>query len=116
MQKEHIQLVLHVDEEGVMKPEVPKWAGKYYLDVDPLVIEDLKKRGLIYRVDEVLLVADEAGEDVKIGTPFLEGTNVTGTIMEQGRSDKITVIKFKAKVRYRRKAGHRQPFTKIKID
>ncbi len=66
--------------------------------------------------DEVLLVADEAGEDVKIGTPFLEGTNVTGTIMEQGRSDKITVIKFKAKVRYRRKAGHRQPFTKIKID
>ena len=52
MQKENIQIVLHVDEEGVMKPEVPKWAGKYYLDVDPLVIEDLKKRGLLYRVDE----------------------------------------------------------------
>jgi isoleucyl-tRNA synthetase len=52
MQKENIQIVLHVDEEGVMKPEVPKWAGKYYLDVDSLVIEDLTKRGLIYRVDE----------------------------------------------------------------
>lgn len=52
MQKENIQIVQHVDEEGMMKPEVPKWAGKYYLDVDPLVIEDLKKRGLVYRVDE----------------------------------------------------------------
>jgi len=52
MQKENIQIVQHVDEEGVMKPEVPKWAGKQYLDVDPLVIEDLKKRGLIYRVDD----------------------------------------------------------------
>ncbi len=52
MQKENIQIVLHVDEEGVMKPEVPNWAGKYYLDTDPLVIEDLKKRNLIYRVDE----------------------------------------------------------------
>ncbi len=52
MQKENIQIVQHVDEEGIMKPEVPKWAGKYYLDVDPLVIEDLKKRGLLYRVDD----------------------------------------------------------------
>ena len=51
MQKENIQIVLHVDEEGVMKPEVPKWAGKFYLDVDPLVIDDLKSRGLLYRVD-----------------------------------------------------------------
>lgn len=51
MQKENIQIVLHVDEEGILKKEVPKWAGKYYLDVDPLVIEDLNSRGLIYRVD-----------------------------------------------------------------
>lgn len=51
MQKENIQLVLHVDEEGMLKKEVPKWAGMYYLDVDSLVIEDLKVRGLIYRVD-----------------------------------------------------------------
>ncbi len=52
MQKEHIQIVQHVDDEGILKPDVPKWAGKYYLDVDPLVIEDLKKRGLMYRVDD----------------------------------------------------------------
>ncbi len=51
MQKENIQPVLHVDDEGMITKEVPKWAGKYYLDVDPLVIEDLQSRGLIYRVD-----------------------------------------------------------------
>ncbi len=52
MQKENIQLVLHVDEEGMMKKEVPKWAGMYYLDTDPLVIKDLQERGLIYRIDD----------------------------------------------------------------
>jgi len=51
MQKENVQIVLHVDEEGALKPEVPNWAGKNYLDVDPVVIEDLKTRDLIYRVD-----------------------------------------------------------------
>ena len=52
MQKEHIQLVLHVDDEGMIKPEVPGFAGMYYLDADAKVIEDLTKRGLIYRVDQ----------------------------------------------------------------
>ncbi len=52
MQKENIQPVFHVDDEGMLKSDVPKWAGKYYLDVDPLVIEDLQSRGLIYRVDQ----------------------------------------------------------------
>lgn len=51
MLKENIQIVLHVDEEGKLKPNVPKWAGMFYLNVDPLVIEDLKSRGLIYRID-----------------------------------------------------------------
>jgi len=52
MKKENIQIVLHVDEEGKLKPEVPKWAGMYYLDADPLILEDLNSRGLIYRVDK----------------------------------------------------------------
>ncbi len=52
MQKENIQIVLHVDEEGVMKPEVTGFAGTYYLDADAQVLEDLKKRNLIYRVDQ----------------------------------------------------------------
>ncbi len=52
MQKEHIQLVLHVDEEGIIKPEVTGFGGMYYLDADVKVIEDLKDRGFIYRVDQ----------------------------------------------------------------
>ena len=51
MQKEHIHIELHVDDEGMLKPGVPKWAGMYYRDVEPLVIADLTDRGLIYRVD-----------------------------------------------------------------
>lgn len=51
MQKENIHIEMHVDEEGMLKPNVPNWGGKYYLDVDPLVTQDLQKRGLIYRVD-----------------------------------------------------------------
>lgn len=52
MQKENIQLVLHVDEEGVMKPEVAGFAGTFYLDANDLVLEDMKKRDLLYRVDQ----------------------------------------------------------------
>lgn len=52
MQKENVEIVLHVDEEGMLKKDVPKWGGMYYLDADPLVLADLKERGLLYRVDE----------------------------------------------------------------
>ena len=51
MKENNIQIVIHVDEEGKLKPEVPKWAGMYYLDVNKLVNEDLDKRGLHYRQD-----------------------------------------------------------------
>lgn len=51
MQKENIQIVMHVDEEGHLKQNVPNWAGMYYIKVNKLVNEDLAKRGLIYRED-----------------------------------------------------------------
>lgn len=51
MKKENIQIVLHVDEEGIMKPSVEGFAGMFYLDADKMVIEDLTKRGLVYRTD-----------------------------------------------------------------
>ena len=51
MLRDQIQIVLHVDEEGMLKPEVPKWAGMYYLKVNELVIKDLQARDLIYKVD-----------------------------------------------------------------
>lgn len=49
MQKENIQIVMHVDDQGILKEDVPKWGGMYYLKADPLIIEDLKKRNLIYK-------------------------------------------------------------------
>jgi isoleucyl-tRNA synthetase len=52
MQEANIQVVLHVDEEGMLKKSVPKFGGMYYLKADPLIIEDLQGRGLIYRVDQ----------------------------------------------------------------
>ena len=63
-----------------------------------------------------MLVADEEGTDVKVGMPEVAGAKVTALLLEQGRDKKINVIKYKPKVRYRRKNGHRQPFTKIKIE
>ena len=56
------------------------------------------------------------GENVKIGQPTVEGALVKGHIVEQGRSKKIIVFKYKRRKRYRRKHGHRQPYTAIKID
>jgi len=62
----------------------------------------------------VLLLGD--GADVTIGKPFIEGARVLATAKTQGRGEKIIVFKFKSKVRYRRKKGHRQLLTTLSID
>ncbi|MBU1131807.1 50S ribosomal protein L21 [Patescibacteria group bacterium] len=64
---------------------------------------------------ETLLISDEEGNDLQLGAPILENKTVEAEVVEQARARKIDVIKFKAKVRYRRKAGHRQEYTKVKI-
>jgi large subunit ribosomal protein L21 len=63
-----------------------------------------------------LLVASEDGKDVKVGTPEVKGAEVSAVVLGEGRSKKVTIVKFKSKVRYRRSAGHRQHFTSIKIE
>ena len=63
---------------------------------------------------EVLLVGGEG--ETRIGTPLLDGTKVVGTITDQGRGPKITVFKMKRRKGYRRKQGHRQNFTEIRVD
>jgi large subunit ribosomal protein L21 len=63
---------------------------------------------------EVLMLSD--GEDVRIGRPVVEGASVKGHIVEQGKHKKILVFKYKRRKRYRRKQGHRQPFTAVRID
>lgn len=65
--------------------------------------------------DKVLLTANDEAT-IAVGAPYVAGAKVSATILEQGRGDKVTIIKYKPKVRYRRKMGHRQMFTKVKID
>ncbi|APD09441.1 MULTISPECIES: 50S ribosomal protein L21 [Thermus] len=55
------------------------------------------------------------GEGTRVGTPFVEGAKVVAEVLAHGRGKKITISKFKAKVQYRRKKGHRQPYTEILI-
>ncbi len=62
-----------------------------------------------------LLLADEAGESIKVGKPEVSGAKVETRVLEHGKADKVHVIKFKRKVRYKRNVGHRQPYTKIEI-
>ena len=64
--------------------------------------------------DKVLVFSD--GENVKIGRPEVEGVTVHGQIVAQGKAKKIIVFKYKRRKRYRRKQGHRQPFTAVRIE
>jgi large subunit ribosomal protein L21 len=63
--------------------------------------------------DEVMLLAD--GDEVQVGTPHVEGASVAAEVVEHGRSRKVIVFKKKRRKNYRRKKGHRQPFTEIRI-
>ena len=63
---------------------------------------------------EVLLVSGEAGTTV--GAPLVSGASVSGTVVEQGRGEKIRVFKYKKRKHYRRTRGHRQAFTAVRID
>lgn len=69
--------------------------------------------GEVVTFDKVLFVG---GDAVKVGAPFVEGATVTAKVEKQGRQKKVTVFKLKAKKNYRRKQGHRQPYTKLTID
>jgi len=63
--------------------------------------------------DEVLMVAD--GDNVQVGNPTVEGASVAAEVLSHGRSRKIVVFKKKRRKNYRRKNGHRQQFTEIRI-
>ena len=71
-------------------------------------------KGNTIDLDRVLLIAD--GNKVTIGTPTIEGAKVVATSKGDGKNEKIIVLKFKSKVHYRKKTGHRQLYTKLAID
>jgi large subunit ribosomal protein L21 len=94
-----------------------KTGGKQYKVTEG---QELKVEKLVEAVGQTIkfdamLVSDEAGENVEVGTPLVAGKSVEAEVVEHGQGDKVTTVKFKAKTRYRRTIGHRQPFTKIKI-
>jgi len=64
---------------------------------------------------EVLLLFDKNTKEVILGAPYVNSAEVKAKVLEQGRAKKVTVLKFKSKVRYKKKYGHRQPFSKIYI-
>ena len=64
--------------------------------------------------DQVLAVVNDG--DVKVGAPVVEGAKVTAKVLAQGKEKKMLVFKYKAKSNYRRRQGHRQPFTKVSIE
>ena len=91
--------------------------GKQYkvAEGDEVFVEKLNlNEGDKVTFDKVLLLSD--GEKVKVGTPTVKSAKVEATVIENGKAKKVVVFKYKAKKNERKKQGHRQPYTKIKIE
>ena len=90
--------------------------GKQYRvqEGDVITVEKLNvEAGDVVTFDKVLVLGE--GKDVKVGTPYLDAA-VTATAVENGKGKKVIIFKYKAKKDYRKKQGHRQPSTMVKIE
>jgi large subunit ribosomal protein L21 len=91
-------------------------AKQYKVSVgDRIKVEKLadKKEGDRVKFAEVLMISDD--KDVKVGQPLVKGASVEAKVLAQGKSPKITILKYRPKKRYQKKQGHRQPFTEVEI-
>jgi large subunit ribosomal protein L21 len=70
--------------------------------------------GDVVELDRVFMVAD--GDSIQIGHPVVDSASVSATVMEHGRGPKLIVFRYLPKERYRRKKGHRQEYTRLRID
>ncbi len=94
---------------------VIKTGGKQYRVAkgDKIFVEKLPGNvGDAVSFDQVLLVG---GDAIKLGKPIVSGAKVEGKILEQGRGEKVIIFKFRRRKNYRRKTGHRQPFTTVQV-
>ena len=99
------------------KSAIFETGGKQYKvsEGDIVFIEKLQNEdGETVKFDKVLAFFNK--KDSKIGFPFIEGASIEASIVKSGKSKKIVVFKMKRRKGYRRKQGHRQPYTKIKIE
>lgn len=90
--------------------------GKQYRvsEGDIINVEKLNaEAGSTVELNEVLVIGD--ADSMLIGKPFVEGAVVTAELLENGKADKVYIYKYKAKKDYRKKQGHRQPFSKLQI-
>ena len=90
--------------------------GKQYKvsEGDVIRVEKLGvEAGYAYTFDQVLMVG---GDEVKVGEPLVAGATVEASVLEDGKEKKIIVYKYKRKTGYHKKQGHRQPYTKVKIE
>ncbi|NLO04678.1 MAG: 50S ribosomal protein L21 [candidate division WS1 bacterium] len=72
------------------------------------------EKGDEIKLGKVLAIKDDEGE-LRVGRPYLDDAQITARVVEQGRDRKVMVVKYKAKKGYRRKVGHRQPFTALHV-
>ncbi|MCR5833804.1 MAG: 50S ribosomal protein L21 [Selenomonadaceae bacterium] len=94
-----------------------KTGGKQYRvsEGSEVIIEKLDAaEGDSVTFEEVLAVGE--GEDIKFGCPVVKGAKVTGSVVKSGKGPKLHIFKYKQKTNYHRRQGHRQPFTKVKIE
>lgn len=94
-----------------------KTGGKQFRvsEGDIIKVEKLSsEEGEKVTFDEVLMVGGD--EEIKTGSPCIEGAKVEGTVLKHGKAKKVIVFKYKAKKDFRKKQGHRQPFTQVKIE
>ena len=90
--------------------------GKQYKvqNGDQIKVEKLDAEiGSTVVFDKVLAAGE--GSDIKVGTPYLDGLTVEADVVESGKGDKVIIFKYKAKKDYRKKQGHRQPYTLVEI-
>ena len=110
--------VIHAtyDLEQITMYAVFRAGGKQYRAVkgDILRLEKIEaEEGSTIKFDEVLLLGE--GSDVKVGSPLLSGSTVSGKVLKQGKSKKVSVVKFKRRQNYLRQGSHRQFFTEVEI-
>ena len=102
----------------IAKLAVIETGGKQYLVKPGSVIRIEKiekpKKGDAVSFDKVLLLVD--GKEIKIGNPFIKGAKIAGKLIKEGRTDKITNLRYHSKTRYTKKHGHRQFFSEVKIE
>jgi large subunit ribosomal protein L21 len=92
-----------------------KTGGKQYkvTEGQTIKVEKLVHDSKKFSFPEVLMIADDKG--ITLGNPYIKGATVEAEVLRDAKAKKVTVVKYKAKVRYKRTVGHRQHFTEVKI-